>query len=124
MLQKSTGSSDVLQLAKNWNIRIIHVEGYYDHTLYVMLLYYIDIVKYFSKHPVGTEVSAKSDYHKTLSPGAGGLLIWIPKFKLYIKHAIKTFLLFLFQQLCLFLTPVVRKLKVPFLKCEDVSRYL
>ena len=70
IIQRSTGSSDVLQLAKNWNIKIIHVEGCLFINLYIIhYICCIDIVKYFSKYPVGAELSLNSDQHKLLSPG-------------------------------------------------------
>ena len=61
----------------------------------------VDIVKYFLKHPVGVEVSPSSEDRKLLSPG--GLCLAVSA--VYAS--------------CFSL---VRKLKPPFLKCEDTSR--
>ena len=48
--------------------------------IHILCMYYIDIVKYFTKHPVGAEVRADHDHHKLSSPGAEGTCLYACKY--------------------------------------------
>jgi len=73
VFKNSSGAIDIISLAKRWEIKIIPVEGcvciFYLQISNPMIYLIIEILKYFSKHPVSAEDSAYTPVQQNSSNG-------------------------------------------------------